>query len=612
MTELWDVPRTHLPTRRGTVTVWAQHEGGRDQPTYLVQRDGEQPETLLDANALSDDGTVAVNVTSLSPDGGLFTYAVSDGGSDWQVIRIRDTATGEDLADELRHVKFTSIAWHEDGFFYSRFPEADPTSVGIANDPWIAYHHLGTPQDDDRVVFHNADDPDPGYDPQVSHDGRYLILTEWLGTSRQNGLLVLDLADPQAEWRRLRSHHEAAYWFLAHVDGRMVVQTDLDAPNGRIAAIDLASPDGLDEIVPESEHAIEFASAAGGELLLVLLVDAAHRVERHAVDGSPLGPLDLPGVGTVLDLSGKVDDDVAFLAYQSFTEPPGAFAITHGEAERFGPPPPATIDVEITRRSCVSSDGAEVGMFVLRATGTALPAPTDLYGYGGFSITMTPVFNPARLAFLEQGGVVVVANLRGGKEHGERWHEQGMLGSKQQVFDDFIACAEDLIDAGVTTRRQLSISGRSNGGLLTMAVMLQRPELFGAVVSHVPVTDMLRYQHFTAGRYWTVEFGDAADEEAFRWLIEYSPLHNVDPDAAYPPTLITTGEGDDRVVPMHALKMAAELQHAAGGSSEHPLLVRIDTRAGHGMGKPTSKLIDEWADSYAFVLFHCGAVDEHE
>ena len=335
-------------------------------------------------------------------------------------------------------------------------------------------------------------------------------------------------------------------------------------------------------------------------------MDGSHILHRYAFDGTDHGEVALPGLGAITAMSGQYTGEDTFLEYQSFTEPPTALEVRGGSAGAF---PHASRNgnahVSVTREYCTSTDGATVGMFVIRHSDTQVPAPVDLYGYGGFNINMTPVFNPARLAFLEAGGIVVVANLRGGTELGEEWHAAGMLGSKQQVFDDFVACAEHLIDTGVTTTSQLSISGRSNGGLLTAATLLQRPDLFGAVVSHVPVTDMLRYQHFTAGRYWTVEYGDAADPEAFEWLFEYSPLHNVANARDYPPVLITTADGDDRVVPMHSLKFAAQLQHSAGGSSGRPLIVRIDTRAGHGMGKPTKKLIDEAADTYAFVLHHC-------
>lgn len=606
MTALWDTPRTYLPIRRGDVTVWAYNDGLANQPTYLVQRDGEDRRVLLNPNTLSDDGTIAVTVTSLSSDGSIFSYATSDGGTDWQVIRFLDTATGQHLTDEIRYVKWTSMSWHDDGFFYARFPETDPHAVTTVNNPSVCFHVIGTDQADDPVIFNNADDPDPGYDPMVSSDGRYLVLGEYVGTSHMNGLLYKDLADPDAEWVRLREPREARYQFLMHDDGAFLVRTNLDAPNSKIVSIPLDDPETTTEVVPEGPSAIENAVAVAGHIATITVADGSHNVTLHATDGSSSTEIVLPGLGSVAAISGRFADTTWFMSYESFTIPPSALIVSEDSAELFATGGESLHpNIEVTRTHATSTDGAKVGAFVLTASDTVGPAPVDLYGYGGFNINMTPIYNPARIAFLEAGGVIVVTNLRGGTELGEDWHQAGMLANKQQVFDDFIACAEHLIDTGVTTREQLSISGRSNGGLLTAATMLQRPDLFGAVVSHVPVTDMLRYQHFTAGRYWTVEFGDAADADAFQWLMEYSPLHNVDPATAYPPTLITTAEGDDRVVPMHSYKLAAELQHAAGGSSEEPLLVRIETRAGHGMGKPTDKLINEWADTYAFVLHHC-------
>jgi prolyl oligopeptidase len=433
-----------------------------------------------------------------------------------------------------------------------------------------------------------------------------VVLTEFDGTSQENGLLF---ARPEVagEFTRLVPTGVAAHQFLAHHNGRLLIMTNLDAPNGRVVSIPLDDPDRRIEVVPEQSAPIEIAAAAANHLVLVVLDGGSHRVLLYHLDGTPDGEVDLPGPGTITELQGALREPTLFLGYQSFVQPPSALRWEAGKTTVFAQAdPPLDPDrVVLERHRAVSDDGAEVGMFVLRRTDTAPPAPTELYGYGGFAINVTPIFDPARLAWLEAGGVVVTANLRGGAEQGEEWHRQGMLGNKQRVFDDFIACAEHLIEVGITTPGRLGIRGRSNGGLLTAAVLLQQPNLFGAVISQVPVTDMYRYQHFTAGRYWTVEYGDAEqDPEAFRWLSAYSPLHNVAPGAEYPPVLLMTAESDDRVVPMHALKFAATLQHAAGGRSENPLMVRVETRAGHGLGKPTSKLIDESADTFGFLLHH--------
>lgn len=607
MEELWDVPRSGAPTVRAGVAVWAHNDGLQDQPVFYVRRPGREDSVLLDPNTLSEDGAVAVVETALSEDGRFLAYSVAESGSDWQVVRVRDTETSVDLADELHHVKFAGVAWHDGGFYYSRFPAQDRASTAPSRNMAVYFHRLGETQDEDTLVFANPDDPDLGYGAEVGHNGRFLVLTEWEGTSNKNGLLYRSLDDPDSDWVRVASPGRALFSFLAAHDGSFLVHTDHEAPNGKIVRIPLDQPDGMKEVVRQGHQAIELAAAVAGRLLTVKLEEASHFVETFDLDGTRQGSIDLPGVGTVAELTGRLQDDSAYIGFQSFLHPPTALHWNGDVLEVFaGAEPPVDPDgVIIDRRKAVSSDGAEVGMFVIRLAKTVLPAPLELYGYGGFNISLTPTFHPGRLAFLEAGGIVAVANLRGGSEHGETWHEAGMLGNKQQVFDDLVACASTLMADGVAGQGQVGIRGGSNGGLLTAVAMLQRPDLFGAVVSQVPVADMLRYQHFTAGRYWTVEYGDAEkDPAAFEWLIDYSPYHNVRAGVTYPPLLITTAESDDRVVPMHSLKLAAAVQYAAGGSSEQPLLARIETRAGHGLGKPTSKLIDESADIFAFLLHH--------
>jgi prolyl oligopeptidase len=614
MTELWDVPRTSPPAIREGVSVWSHNDGLQDQPVFYVQHPGQDERVLLDPNTLAEDGAVAVVMSSLAPNGELFAYTVSEAGSDRQQLRLRDTRTGQDLDDHLDHLRFTSVAWYDNGFFYTRWPVTDPDSTDPVRDPSIHYHRIGDPQDADRLVFHNDDDPEPSYSAQVTHDDRYIVLSEYLGTSHKTGLLYLDLADlndetndgTQPRWTRLVDLGVALHSVLLHTDDGLLVHTDRDAPNGAIVHMPFDSSAPTSVIVPESDAAIEGAMAVAGELLVLRLVDASHVVERYTPTGEPLGTVELPGLGSVVGLSGRFEDDDVYIGYQSFLEPPMVLRWSQGETSMHAasPLPIDTANMVVERRTAVSTDGAEVGMFVIRSTDGPLPGPVELYGYGGFSINMTPVYSPARLAFIEAGGIVVIANLRGGVERGEQWHEQGMLANKQQVFDDFIACGEQLVADGITTPSKLGIRGGSNGGLLTAATMVQRPDLFGAVISQVPVTDMLRFQHFTAGRFWTVEYGDAADPEAFEWLIAYSPLHNVGDASTYPPLLIATAESDDRVVPMHSHKFAAAVQHGAGGSSENPLLLRVETRAGHGLGKPTAKVIEESADIYAFLLHH--------
>jgi len=604
--ELWDTPRTGAPRHRNGVTVWEHNDGLQNQPVLHISRDGGDPEVLLDPNEFTADGTVAVTVWSLSPDGRHLAFSTSDAGSDRQIGHVLETSTGNHLPDELRHLRFTSFAWVGDGFFYTRFPEQAEKDVGLFVDPRVCYHRIGTDQADDELIFSNPAAPALGYDAVVTDDEQYVVLTEWEGTSRENGLLYRPL-DGSGEFMRIVERGVATHDFLGHDDERFFVLTDLDAPNGAIVTIPLDDLRARTVIVGEGDVPIDFAGMAADRLIAASIEDASHQLDLFDLDGTPAGRIELPGLGTAAEVTGRESDPTIFIGFQSFLHPPMALRWEGGVTTVFaGESPPLDPDhVVVERRYVGSTDGDEVGMFVVRLKNTDLPAPTELYGYGGFNINLTPTYNPARLAWLEAGGVVAVANLRGGSEKGEEWHRQGMLGNKQQVFDDFIACAEQLIEDGITTQHRLGIRGGSNGGLLTTAVMLQQPNLFGAVVAQVPVTDMYRYQHFTAGRYWTVEYGDgAADAEAFAWLSTYSPLHNVEPGIDYPPLLVLTAETDDRVVPMHSLKFIAEMHHAAGGSSERPLLVRVETRAGHGLGKPTSKVIDEMADVYGFLLHH--------
>jgi prolyl oligopeptidase len=602
---LWDVPRTDLPATRSGVSVWGANPGSNDQPTFWVKDVGAE-RVLFDPNALTGDGTAAVVTSALSPDGRHWAYSVAESGSDWQVIRVRTTTEGRDLAEEIRFVKFTSIAWWRDGFFYGRFPEQDSSSSEPSRHQRVMYHRLGTPQSDDVEWFANRDDPDLLYDPHVTHDDRWLVLSEWNGTARENGLLVHELIEPLGSgWVRLVDHGVAVHDVVDSSGGDLLVLTDLGAPRRRVVRLPMAGGSSI-EVIPESAGTIEYANLAAGRLVLTVLEDASHRVRIHALDGEPRGEVPLPDLGTITGVSGTASESDIYLAFQSFLYPPRVIQVDASGARLFAgaepPVDPASVTVE--RIEARSSDGAAVPMFLLRPTGFDRAGPVELYGYGGFTVNVTPMFDPARLAFIQEGGAVAVANLRGGAEFGEEWHRQGMLGRKQQVFDDFIACAEVLIAQGIGAPGTVGIRGRSNGGLLAAACMLQRPDLFGAVVSQVPVTDMLRYQHFTAGRYWTVEYGDASDPEAFQWLIAYSPYHRAASVGGLPPLLITTAEGDDRVVPMHALKLAAAVQHAAGGASDRPLLVRIDTRSGHGLGKPASKLIEESADVFGFLLHH--------
>lgn len=609
--QLWNTPRTGAPKKRGDAMVWAHNDGLANQPNYLISMDGSEPQILLDPNRFSEDGIIAVTAWSLSDDGSHMAYTRSEAGSDQQTGLVLDTATGQHLDDRLEELRFTGLSWWGDGFFYSRFPGLQAGTVGVFQDCSVYYHRVGTAQEQDELIFANPESPELVYGAVVSDDELLLVLMEYDGTSRENGLLYKRLDDPSSSFTRVVETGVASYQFLAHHDGSLLVESNEDAPNGRIVAIPLDYPDQRHVVVPEGETAIELAGAAAGKIVVVAIEDGSHRVRLYGLDGVSAGEISLPAPGSVAEMNGRLADPVIHIGFQSFLHPPTVIRWEDGATSFFAEstPPLDPGDFAVERLHATSTDGAEVGMFLVRHREQAGPAPTELYGYGGFNMNLTPMYSPARLAWMEKGGVVASANLRGGSEHGEKWHSQGMLGSKQQVFDDFIACAEHLMEIGVTTTGQLGIRGGSNGGLLVTAVMLQRPDLFGAVVSQVPVTDMFRYQHFSAGRFWTVEYGDAAnDPHSFQWLSRYSPLHNVQPGVEYPPLLVLTAETDDRVVPMHSHKFIAEMQHAAGGSSENPILERVETRAGHGLGKPTSKLIEEAADIFGFLLHHLSRV----
>jgi prolyl oligopeptidase len=614
MRELWDFPRWSAPTRRGERFFFSKNDGLQNQPV-LYRQDGldGEPVVLLDPNALSEDGTSALVGSSASDDGSLLAISISESGSDWQTISILNTSTGEWLPDQLLNVKFTTMAWLPDGsgFFYSRFPTEDEIpDAPPSTHQRVFFHSVGTEQHRDELVYARPDAPDLGFMPFVSDDGRFLLLHGWEGTDSRNRLYYRSL-DGDGDFVRLLDDFDARYEFIEHLDGRFLILTDFDAPRGKIISIDLDTTErhAWMDVVPSTEDVLVGGALIGGRLVTMWLRHAHHVLKVHDRAGKVLDEPDLPGLGTIVELTGRPEDPEFFAGYQSFTEPPQVLRYDI-EAARFEPLWGATGDSEalrfMTRQVFADSpDGTRVPMFLvgradLHPDGVT---PTILYGYGGFDISLTPMYQPARLAFLEAGGLFAVANLRGGSEYGREWHHAGMLGNKQNVFDDFIACAGYLIEEGITSPEHLGILGGSNGGLLVTAVELQRPDLFGAVVAMVPVTDMLRYHLFTAGRYWTPEYGNAEeDPEHFAFLIDYSPIHNVSEGTAYPPTLITTADTDDRVVPMHAYKLAATMQAHADPSAL--ALVRVETRAGHGLGKPTTKVIDEAADVYAFFLHH--------
>ena len=611
LTALWDFPKYSAPQPKGGRRFFTKNDGLQNQAVlYGQDAPDTAPFVLIDPNTLSADGTVALTNLAYDHDGARLAYATSQSGSDWQEIRVRDVATRADGPDRLMRCKFTNIAWTRDGtgFYYSRYPEPGTVPPEDENAYVRVYWHAcGTPQAADALVFACPQEKELRFAPITTEEGRYLLLSGVVGTETKNRLYYRPIGS-EGDFVRLVDAADANYTPIEIVGDLLYLRTDLDAPRGRVIAVDLAHPgrERWREIVPEQDDVLDVAAMLNGHLALLYLRDARHRLALHAPDGTFRREIALPTLGSVVELTGERDGPETYLTFTSFLYPPTVFRYDW-DADRLAPlhEPAVPFDAagyETTQVFYPSKDGTNIPMFLTHKKGLALDGanPTLLYGYGGFNISLTPSFAVSRLAWLESGGVFALANLRGGGEYGEEWHAAGKREKKQHVFDDFIAAGEWLIASGYTNPSRLAIMGGSNGGLLVAACLLQRPDLYGAVLCLVPVTDMLRFQRFTAGRYWTVEYGDAtAREEDFRFLHAYSPLHNVKPDVAYPPTLVATADTDDRVVPAHAKKFTAALQAAQAGDA--PILLRLDRKAGHGMGKPTAKVIDEQADLYAFL-----------
>jgi prolyl oligopeptidase len=610
LTELWNYERFGLPRRVGNQYVYTKNSGLQNQGVVYVAATLAGPaDVLIDPNALSSDGTVALTGMSFSEDGRFMAYATSASGSDWLTWRVRDVATRADLDDEIRWSKFSGAAWLHDGsgFFYSRFAEPDESTEfkGENYDQKIYFHRLGAPQSADELVYERPDHPDWNFGAFVSDDGRWLIVHASQGTDPNNRVFVRDLGVPGSEIVPLLAEGDANYGYAGNDGDTFFFLTTKDASRGRVVRMTLLAPE-LIEVVAENADSLEGAMLFGDQLILAYLHDAHSVVRRVSSDGRPLGELALPGLGTASGFGGKQTDTETFYAFTSYTTPASVYRldlITGESSLVFAPKVPFDPKAfESEQVFYTSKDGTRIPMIITRKAGTPRNGntPTILSGYGGFNISLTPSFSPTTLVWLELGGAFAVANLRGGGEYGEEWHLAGTKDRKQNVFDDFIAGAEFLIAQGYTSTAKLAIFGGSNGGLLVGASITQRPDLFGAAIAAVGVMDMLRFQKFTIGWAWTSDYGSSDDAEAFEYLRAYSPLHNIKPGTAYPPTLIVTADHDDRVFPAHSFKFAAALQAAQGGDA--PVLIRIETKAGHGAGKPTGKVIDEAADRFAFLV----------
>ncbi len=613
LTKLWNYERFSSPQKLGSRYYFARNDGLQNQSVYYMAESADGvPVEIINPNKWTEDGTIALQGTELSPDGRYMAYARAVAGSDWSEWYVRDLATGEDLPDKLSWIKFSNVAWTPDGkgFFYTRFPKPPEGQEfqALNKNAQVFYHRTGSPQSGDVLAYHRPDEPEWGFGTEVTEDGRYLLISVWKGTDDKNRFLYRDLTEPYAIPVELIDHFNDTYSFLGNDGTVFYFRTDLEAPMGRVIAIDIRNParENWREVIPQSENALRNVNLVGNLFAAAYLKDATTHVRVFRTDGSHVRDVELPGIGAAFGFGGKRNDFETFYSFSSFNRPPSIYRydMLTGKSTLWKQ---AQVDFNpdnyvVTQVFYNSKDGTRVPMFIshrkdVRPDGTR---PALLYGYGGFDIPMTPSFNITRLAWMEMGGIYAVANLRGGGEYGEAWHKAGTKLQKQNVFDDFIAAAEWLIANKYTTSARLAIMGGSNGGLLVGAAMTQRPDLFGAALPGVGVMDMLRFQKFTAGRYWVDDYGSSDNADEFKALLAYSPYHNLKKGTTYPPTLVTTADTDDRVVPGHSFKFAAALQAADTG--KNPQLIRIQTKAGHGAGKPTMMQIEEYADLWSFLV----------
>jgi prolyl oligopeptidase len=613
LTQLWDYPKFTSPVKRGDRFFYFKNDGLQNQSILYTQTalDSES-QVLLDPNQLSEDGTVALAGVSISDDGKFLAYGLATAGSDWVEYRVRDIATKKDTADYLQWIKFSGASWTIDnlGFFYSRYDKPnDKTKLEDVNYyQKLYYHRLGTTQNEDILIYQRRNQKEWGFSGSVTEDGRFLIISVWLGTDSRNLVFYRDLQQANSPVVELINEFEASYDVIDNDGNILFVTTDLDAPRRKVIAIDLDNADKINwqEIIPEAEETLEGVGILNNQFVVDYLKDARSQVKIFNLDGSLVRELALPGIGSVGGFSGKRDDTETFYTFTGFTTPPTIYhynmitgeskLFRHSEVD-FKPE-----DYQTQQIFYSSKDGTKIPMFITHKKGIKLDSnnPTYLYGYGGFNVSLTPSFSVSNLVWMEMGGIYAVPNLRGGGEYGEAWHQAGMKDKKQNVFDDFIAAAEWLIENKYTSSSKLAIAGGSNGGLLVGACMTQRPDLFAAALPAVGVMDMLRFHKFTIGWAWCSEYGNPDEADDFKTLYAYSPLHNLKAGTSYPATMITTADRDDRVVPAHSFKFAAALQTAHQG--DNPVLIRIETKAGHGAGKPTSKIIEEAADKLAFLV----------
>jgi prolyl oligopeptidase len=616
LTELWNYEKYSAPFKQGNKYFYYKNDGLQNQSVlYVTDSITDKGRVLLDPNKLSTDGTVALSGLSISDDGKLMAYGLASAGSDWQEWRFRQVETGQDLPDVLKNIKFSGASWSKDGqgVYYSRFPEADEKSklTTINYYQKLYYHQLGTPQTEDWLIYERPDDKEMGVGGFVTEDGNWLVIYVTKGTSPRNMIYFKNLTMERAPILPLVDKFEADYSFIGNDGSIFYFRTDENAPRGRIVSVDvLQSNPQWKEVVPQAVETLESVEFINNQFVGNYLKDAYTQFRIYDIDGKFVRNVELPGIGTSGGFGGKRYDTETFYTYSSFNAPPTIYRydMKSGKSEifrqsnvKFNPG-----DYEVKQVKYKSKDGTTVPMFIVHKKGLKLNGqnPALLYGYGGFNISLTPGFSVSRLVWMEMGGVFAMPSLRGGGEYGEEWHEAGTKLKKQNVFDDFIAAAEFLLKNKYTSPKKLAISGGSNGGLLVGATLNQRPDLFGAALPAVGVMDMLRFHKFTIGRAWTSDYGSSENPEEFKALYAYSPLHNIKKGTKYPSVLVTTADHDDRVVPAHSFKYAATLQEMQGGNK--PVLIRIETKAGHGAGKPTAKVIEETADVYGFLFRELG------
>ncbi len=613
LTELWNYEKYSTFFKKGGRYFFFKNDGLQNQDVLYIQESlKSEARVLADPNQWTEDGTSAMGALAVSPDARYLAYAVNDAGSDWQTWRVLEIDSGRLLEDELRWVKFSGASWTKDGrgFFYSRYNEpAEGAAFQNTNlNQRVFYHRVGSSQSDDVLVYQRPDHPDWGFEAEVSGDGRWLVITIWKGTDEKYRVAYRDLIEPYAMPVDLIANFDNEYTFIDADGSTFYFQTDLDAPTRRIIAIDVRRPERENwrEVVPAVKETLTSSGLIGNMFVAQYLKDARSQVKLYSMDGESAREVEFSGIGTAEGFIGSCGDSETFYSFSSFALPATVYRldlVTAKSRQLFRPEFPADVSAYETNQVFYSSkDGTRIPMFITHRKGIKLDGsnPTLLYGYGGFNIPITPTFSTSVFSWLDLGGVWAVANLRGGGEYGEEWHRAGTKLEKQNVFDDFIAAAEWLIENEYTRTEKLAIHGRSNGGLLVGAAITQRPELFGAALPGVGVMDMLRFHKFTAGRFWVDDYGSAENAEEFKALLAYSPYHNLRNHSEYPPTLATTADTDDRVVPGHSFKFAAEIQHRQKAAA--PALIRIETSAGHGGGTPTSKLIEQWADLWAFLV----------